>query len=296
MPVKRLLSRLSGKPDPNGFSVRFWGTRGSVACGGANYARYGGNTSCLEVTAGGRTIIFDAGTGLRPFGDALDSRGPHPLDVDMFLTHTHFDHICGIPFFAPFYRAENKFRIWSGHLSPPWKTRDAVSTLMTAPIFPVDPAIFRAQIDWRDFAGGETITSVPGVTLKTHKLNHPNGATGFRIECEGKSICYITDMEHVHGAGPDPSLAAFLKGADIFIYDASYTDAEYPDKAGYGHSTWRAGLELAAAAQVKLYVLFHHDPAHDDRAMDQIIREARDAGKLNKIKVIAAREGQTLTP
>ncbi len=283
------------RPIGDDFYVRFWGVRGSIACPGADYAIYGGNTSCLEVRCGGRLIVFDAGTGLRPLGDALMRSETEPIDADVFLTHTHLDHICGLPFFAPFYEAGNRFELWAGHLKNDGGLRGAIGHLMASPIFPVDPAIFKADVGYRDFCERATLTPEPGVTLRTGPLNHPDGATGYRIEFAGRSICYFTDIEHVSDE-PDPGLVELARGADIVIYDASYTDDEYPAKAGYGHSTWKAGLALCAAAGAKLYVLFHHDPAHDDATMARIEAEARAAAEAAGLRAIAAREGMVLRP
>lgn len=280
---------------PGAFFVRFWGVRGSIACGGADYAAYGGNTSCLEVRAGDQHLIFDAGTGLRPLGLALAGESQAPLHVSIYLTHTHFDHICGLPFFQPLYEERNKVDVWSGHLAPPLTTRDAVETLMAAPIFPVAPEIFKADTRFCDFRAGDTLDAGGGVTLKTAPLNHPNGATGYRVNYRGRSISYITDLEHT-GPEPDPALVELVRGTDILIYDASYTDAEFTSKMGYGHSTWQAGLALARTARVGRYVLFHHDPAHDDRAMAEIEREAAAAARSAGLSALAAREGMILKP
>ncbi|BCW87096.1 Ribonuclease BN [Alphaproteobacteria bacterium SO-S41] len=275
------------------FLIRFWGVRGSIACGGPDYAAYGGNTSCLEVRCGDKLLIFDGGTGVRPLGDVLLREAP--LNASIYLTHTHFDHICGLPFFQPLFNPANHFDIWSGHLAWPLSTRDAVHTLMSAPVLPIEPDIFRAAVHFRDFRAGETLEPGDGVTLKTVPLNHPNGAAGYRVEYNGKSACYITDLEHT-GPEPDPVLAAFVAGTDVLIYDASYTDAEYEKKRGFGHSTWRAGLRLAEVAGVGLYIPFHHDPAHNDEAMAAIEVEAVAASAAAGIACIAAREGMVVLP
>lgn len=275
------------------FTIRFWGVRGSIACGGEDYAAYGGNTSCLEVRCGPHVLIFDGGTGIRPLGDKLLKEGA--LVSAIYLTHTHFDHICGLPFFAPFFNPNNRFDIWSGHLSWPLTTRDAVATLMSAPVLPIDPDIFRADVKFKDFKAGDALDPAPGVRLLTASLNHPNGACGYRIEYDGRSACYLTDLEHASDK-PDPALVAFVNDADVLIYDSSYTPEEYPKKKGFGHSTWKAGLGIAKAAGVRLFVPFHHDPAHTDAMMEKIEAEAVRAGAADGVPTIAAREGMTLRP
>ena len=275
------------------FTIRFWGVRGSIACGGEEYSKYGGNTSCLEVRCGEHVLIFDGGTGIRPLGDKLLKEGA--IVSAIYLTHTHFDHICGLPFFSPFFNPKNKFDIWSGHLSWPLTTRDAVATLMSAPVLPIEPDIFRADVKFRDFHAGDTLDHLPGVSLRTIPLHHPNGASGYRIEYGGRSACYLTDLEHASDT-PDPALVAFVKDADILIYDSSYTPEEYPAKIGFGHSTWKAGLGIARAAGVRLFVPFHHDPAHPDDVMARIEGDAVKAGTAAGVATLAAREGMTLQP
>jgi phosphoribosyl 1,2-cyclic phosphodiesterase len=271
------------------FSVTFWGVRGSIACPGPATMRYGGNTSCLEVRCGERVLIFDGGTGMRPLGAALAARGP--IEADIFYTHTHFDHIVGLPFFAPAYRKENRLRLWAGHLLPDNTLKFVLSEMMMAPLFPIPISVMSADLSFHDFRAGETLTPCDGLTVRTAPLNHPQRATGYRIERDGKSICYVTDTEHLDGQ-LDQNILGLIEGADVFIYDATYTDAEYPKYRGWGHSTWEEGLRLAEQARVKTYVIFHHDPSHDDDFMDTIAAEAarRRPGTL------VAREGLTLTP
>lgn len=273
----------------NRLSVRFWGVRGSIACAGRETQKYGGNTSCLEVMCGDRRIILDAGSGLRYLGESL--KNDSAVDTDILLSHTHMDHICGLPFFAPFHCETTRVRLWSGHLENGWTTSRAVDELMAEPLFPVSKDVFKAHVEFVDFDAGDTLNPTTNISIRTAPLNHPNGATGYRIEYGGKSICYVTDTEHVPGQ-IDKAILKLIKGADILIYDSSYTDEEYPQYAGYGHSTWQEGLRLAEAGGVKTFVAFHHDPCHDDDMMDKISRDLKKASP----NAIVAQEGMVLKP
>jgi len=275
--------------DQDDFSVKFWGVRGSIACSGPSTVRYGGNTSCLEVRCGDRIIILDAGSGIRYLGNELITKGP--LDVDIFLTHTHFDHICGMPFFTPFFVPQSKFRISAGHLLPEHNVEFVLSEMMMAPLFPVPMAIFNADIAFQDFISGDTLDLGDGITLRTAPLNHPNRATGYRVEYQGRSICYITDTEHTPGA-PDENVAGLIHGADIVIYDGTYTDDEFPNHITWGHSTWQEGLRMCEANDVKRYVLFHHDPQRNDDQLDEIGRQL----EALRPGTVVAREGMVLNP
>ena len=277
-------------PEAGKFTVKFWGVRGSIACPGKATVRYGGNTSCLEVCCGGQRLIFDAGTGLRPLGDALCDGGA-PLKGDIFLSHTHFDHICGIPFFKPFYVKGNKFTVWAGHLLPKFTLQQVLASMMVAPLFPVPPEIFESQVDYRDFRAGDDLNPFGGVVIATAPLNHPDRATGFRVEYGGRSLCYITDTGHIEGRRDEP-LVAFVRGADMMIYDSTYTDEEFPSFRDYGHSTWQEGARIAMDAAVKRLVIFHHDPGHDDSFMDGVAAEA----EAMRPGTVVAREGMVLEP
>jgi len=275
-----------------GFLVRFWGVRGSIAAPGPATARYGGNTSSIEVRCGDRLLLLDGGTGMRYLGNALLAEAP--LDADLFLTHTHFDHVCGLPFFKPFFQPENRFRLWAGHLGSGLTLHRVLREFMMAPLFPVPPDVFKATIEYRDFKSGATLRlpGAHGVTVRTAPLNHPDGATGYRIEYAGKSVCYITDTEHVPGK-PDRKVLGLMEGADIAIYDCMYTDEEFAKSyVGWGHSTWQEAVRLCKAAHVKKLVVFHHDPDHDDDRMDAIGREVAAAMP----GAVVAREGMALTP
>jgi phosphoribosyl 1,2-cyclic phosphodiesterase len=257
------------------FTIRFWGVRGSIACSGPETMRYGGNTSSLEVRCGGRLILFDAGSGIRYLGNALTAEAP--IDADLYLTHTHFDHVCGLPFFRPFFQPQNTFRVWAGHLGGRVSLHRVVCEFMMSPLFPVPPEVFRANLSYREFQAGQTLTPAPGVTLRTTALNHPDGATGYRIEYGGRAACYLTDTEHVPDA-PDRNILALIEGADLVIYDCMYTDEEYAKgHAGWGHSTWQEGVRLCQAAGAKRLVVFHHDPDHSDDMLDGVAREVERA-------------------
>lgn len=272
------------------FSVRFWGVRGSIACPGESTVRYGGNTSCLEIDCGGQRLVFDAGTGLRVLGETLVSQNGS-VEGDIFLSHTHLDHINGIPFFRPFYVSGNKFRVWAGHLLPNFTLKRVVGDMMAAPLFPVPPEIFGPQVDYCDFTSGDTLRPCEGVVIHTAPLNHPDRATGYRLEFGGKAVCYITDTGHVEGER-DAALVSFVKDADMMIYDSTYTDEEFPRFRDYGHSTWQEGVRVSDAAGVKTLVMFHHDPSHDDDFMDGIAAEA----EAMRPGSVVAREGMVLRP
>jgi phosphoribosyl 1,2-cyclic phosphodiesterase len=272
------------------YTVRFWGVRGSIACPGPDTIRYGGNTSCVEIRCGGRLMIFDGGTGLRLLGNELMATG-HPAELDLFYSHTHFDHICGLPFFAPCYDERSSLHIWAGHLNNSKNIEAVINKMMIAPLFPIPMGIFAAKIAFTDFAAGDVLTPHPGIVLRTGPLNHPNGATGYRIEYGDKTVAYITDTEHRPGVR-DPNVLALIRSADVMIYDGSYTDDEYPSHQNWGHSTWQEGVRLADAAGVKTLIIFHHDPGHDDAFMDQIAADAAAA----RPGTIVAQEGLVVRP
>lgn len=272
------------------FWVRFWGVRGSVPCPGPCTARYGGNTPCVEVMCGRERLIFDAGTGIRALGASL--AGAEDLNAHIFLTHTHMDHITGFPFFRPAYCKRNKFQIWAGHLAPrQGNIRSVLSAIMSKPIFPVPLGIMHACMAFHDFRAGDTLNPLSGITLRTAPLNHPDGATGYRVEFAGRSICYVTDTEHREGE-LDETILSLIEGSEIVIYDSTYTDAQYPDYRGWGHSTWNEGVRLCSAAAAGRLIAFHHDPDHNDADLDEI---ARDLARARPGSMVAS-EGLVLQP
>lgn len=253
-------------------SVRFWGVRGSIACPGPGTAHYGGNTPCVEVRCSEHIFIFDAGTGIRPLGHMLVQSGISS-GFDIFLSHCHIDHIVGLPFFAPLFSKNHLVRIWAGNLQPTCSIENTVRKIMSFPLFPLQIEALQATVEFRDFRAGERLCVRPEVSVRTAPLNHPGGATGYRVEHGGRSVAYITDVEI--GDGPiDPGLLALVDGVDLLILDTTYTDEELPSHLGWGHSSWQQGIKLANAAQASRLCLFHHDPEHDDRTMDSIAAAA----------------------
>lgn len=269
------------------FKLNFWGVRGSIACASADHIKYGGNTSCIEVDVGDRFFVLDAGTGIRTLGRKFlkeDIREAHLL-----LTHTHWDHINGFPFFTPAYDPKRSIHILAGHLKEKGGIREALSNQMDSPMFPVPLEAMRANLRFEDFDAGDSFALYPDVYVRTTALNHPNGATGYRIEYGGHSLCYITDTEHVPGK-PDRNILELIEGADMVIYDSMYTEAEFLSRVGWGHSTWNEGVRLCRAAGVKRIAIFHHEPDHDDDFMDRLEEEA----KKEWSEALVAREGMKI--
>lgn len=272
----------------SGVAVRFWGVRGSIACAERCIARYGGNTSCVEVRCGDDLLILDGGSGIRKLGKALVDQQA-PVEAEVLLTHCHIDHICGLPFFAPCYLPSSRLRFWAGNLHPPGGLARALRQMMSDPLFPTGLENFTAHVEFRDFRVGEILAPRPGVTVRTAPLNHPGGATGYRIEYGAHTLAYITDTEH-HPGVLDPHVMALAQGVDLMIYDSNYTEEEWPAHIGWGHSTWQQGVRVAVAAQAKQLVIFHHDP---DRTDDMLDRVAAEAQRLLPNAIVAA-EGMSL--
>src|SRR5688572_1180761 len=264
-------------------TVRFLGVRGSIATPGKDFSA-GGNTSCVEVVAGDTRIILDAGTGLRTLGTERMTAGPRHSTI--LLSHLHWDHTCGLPFFTPIYVPGHRVEIASGP-NGVLPHDAAIRALFRAPFFPVGFDELGGAVSTRELRANDRFT-IGDITVTMAKLNHPDPVYGFRLEHGGHSIVYATDTEHF--ACVDPTLKQLAAGADILIYDSQYTPAEYPAKVGWGHSTWLAGAELARAAGVPQLVLFHHDPNRTDAQLAAIEAEAR----TNLPGTVAAREGMVL--
>ena len=271
----------------SGLTVKFWGVRGSIACPGPSTVRYGGNTSCVEVRCGERLLIFDAGTGIRELSG--DLKLERPLDAHLFLTHTHLDHVCGLPFFEPLFRSDTKLKIWGGHLPPARSIREVLTCLMMDPLWPVQLEDMKAEITFCDFSAGDSLEPTIGIGVQTVALNHPNGATGYRVNYGGKSVCYITDTEHFPDR-MDEDILSLVRNADILIYDSTYTPADYTNRVGWGHSTWKEGVKLAKRGGVGRFVVFHHNPDHNDDDMDLIGQEVQEVMG----SAVVAEEGMVL--
>jgi phosphoribosyl 1,2-cyclic phosphodiesterase len=256
------------------FAVKFWGVRGSIATPSPRHVGFGGNTSCVEVIAGDEVFILDCGTGVRNLGKELLKRGVETANI--LMSHTHWDHINGFPFFLPAYVDNCTFHMWAGHLMDDGGVQKIMSGQMTQPMFPVPLAAMRSTIKFHDFRAGDDLNLSKKAKIKTTLLNHPNGATAYRVEYGGKSMCYVTDTEHVVGK-PDQNVLKQIEGADLVIYDCTYTDDEFEAKIGWGHSSWQEGVRLCQTANVKSLAIFHHDPDHEDDFMEKLEMEARAA-------------------
>ncbi|MBX3217844.1 MAG: MBL fold metallo-hydrolase [Labilithrix sp.] len=268
--------------------IRFWGVRGSIASPGHDTAAVGGNTSCVELACGDTRIVLDAGTGLRALGNHLVASGAtrEPLALTLLLSHYHWDHIQGLPFFVPVYMKDTSLTIVGGQ-NGVGSVRETLERQMCAPVFPVRLDEVGARITTREVRLGE-VFDVGAATVRVARGNHPGGVVAYRVEHEGKSVVYATDTEHY--ACVDPALRALAEGADVLLYDAQYTPDEYKGKVGWGHSTYVAGAELARAAGVGTLVLFHHDPVRSDEGVAGIEAEARALFRSS----VAAREGMEL--
>lgn len=275
-------------------AIRFWGVRGSIASPGAETAGVGGNTSCVEITtAGGDTLVLDAGTGIRALGDALVRR--KVTRAHLLLSHLHWDHIQGLPFFVPAWLPSSRLDIIGARSTgtPELGLEASLDLQMRPPHFPVRLSDMRSHLAFHELGSGDALC-IGEARVHAAALNHPGGVTGYRIETGGRVIVYATDTEHF--ATPDPALVALARDADVLVYDAMYTEDEYAgrkggSKVGWGHSTWEAGVAVADAAGVDRLVLFHHDPSRTDAQVEAIERDAA----ARRPGTVAAREGLEVT-
>ena len=268
--------------------VRFWGVRGSTPTPQAENMRYGGNTSCVEVGVRDRLFVFDCGTGFRALGQHWAKQfAGQPLFAHIFVSHYHWDHIQGIPFFKPLYDSPNNVFIF--HSSKRNRSlKQVMEEQMAAPYFPVNMNEMQANRAFHDVEEGRV--RLDDVVVEAAWLNHPQGCLGFRLESKEGVLVYATDNEPGDPVF-DKSVRKLAEGADVLIYDAQYLPEEYEaQKRGWGHSHWREGVNIVMESGAKQLILFHHDPEHADVCVDNMVKEARNYYP----RVRAAAEGMQL--
>jgi phosphoribosyl 1,2-cyclic phosphodiesterase len=279
--------------------LTFWGVRGSIPTPGPATVHYGGNTSCLELRADGEIIILDAGTGIRPLGLALaDEFAGRPLHVTLLISHTHWDHIQGFPFFTPAYQAKNTVRI-VGFEGARRGLAQTIEGQMESPYFPVALKEMPGSIVIEEMKAWEF--AIGAVKVRACRLNHPGVAVGYRLYTSRGSIAYLPDNEPTGGhknepiqAGEPPwDMAEFLRGADVLVTDAQYDRGEYDAHVGWGHACTEDVVKMATDAGVRRLFLFHHDPSHDDAKVTHMLETARRfaTAQGSPVRIEAAREG-----
>lgn len=293
--------------------IKFWGTRGSISVPGKRTLRYGGNTTCLEVRADDEIIVLDAGSGIRSLGIALEKEfQSQPIKLTLLITHAHWDHIQGFPFFAPAYEKKNEIRV-RGYDGIDMSFGKIMAEPMRLPFFPIAMRELSAKIDIKKL--GEMEFSVGKVQVRARFVNHPGVCAGYRVLTSAGSIAFLPDHEpygFLHAAKPNDltpeqaktigeeeraRLVEFLQGSDILILDSQYTDAEYEKHIGWGHGSISSAVSLALDAKVHKLLLFHHDPSHDDVMLDGVLADARQLvrKKGKHLDVDAAREGEEVS-
>jgi len=269
--------------------IRFWGTRGSIPTPGQRTVRYGGNTACVEVRdQSNALLVLDAGTGLRELGLSLANAGP--LTVELLLSHLHWDHIQGIPFFRPAYDPDSTLRIHGPAQQRP--LREMLGLGMDDPFFPVDLDGLPVRLEVHDMKSGAQRQIGP-YDVRATRIYHTAPALAYRVEADGRSLVYATDTEDAANGQLNPVIA-LARGADTLIHDAQFLDGDF--KRGWGHSTVAGAIDVAAQAEVRRLILYHHDPDRTDDALDAIAAEAqRSAHALRPdLEVVVAREGLEL--
>jgi phosphoribosyl 1,2-cyclic phosphodiesterase len=284
--------------------IQFWGTRGSIPSPGPHTMRYGGNTPCVELrTASGRLVVLDAGTGLRELGRSLIQRANGaPIEGDIFVTHAHWDHIQGLPFFGPVFQRGNHFGIW-GMRSMETSIDRVVRDQMNPVVFPVTFEQLDAAIDFHEI-GAET-REIDGFSVQAIQVRHPGGALGYRFterKDGARGLVYVSDNElnpnvpYDNGASTRDEIVAFARGASVLVHDTMYTVEEYDHHRGWGHSTYQEAVDLALDSGVETLVLFHHKPERTDDEVDRRLAECRAyAAARGSLQVIAAAEGLSLS-
>jgi phosphoribosyl 1,2-cyclic phosphodiesterase len=288
--VFAVLSRLEhGK-----LELRFWGVRGSIAAPGTANDRYGGNTSCVTLRLGmDEYIVFDAGTGIREFGNYLIRLGL-PTRLHLLITHAHWDHIQGLPFFRPAYLKQNSMAIYGPNQSDAG-FEQVIADQMRTTYFPVPLSAMQAHLHFKPLQEGRY--DIAGHPVKTMRLNHPGITIGYRLGIRGKSLVYLCDNE-ITDDNPAylEMLREFLHQAEVVVADAQYTPADFPNKLGWGHSKYTDVVDLALRAGVRHLMLTHHDPDRNDASLDAIVEDSRRriADRGADMHVAAAAEGTAL--
>jgi len=281
-------------------TVHFWGIRGTLPVPGEKTVRYGGNTSCVTLAlAGKHFFIFDAGTGIKELSNYLMKNNVFPLQAKIFISHPHYDHINGLPFFVPLFIKGNQFEILGTNQGD--KTiEDLISRPMDGVYLPFTIKEFAAELSFRNLS--EETFFIDDIQVSTLLLNHPGRCLGFRLQYQGKVFCYVTDNELPRENSPHYTVSQverlidFVKDSDLLIIDATYTDEEYPKKAGWGHSSVSPVVDLADKAKVKLLCLFHHDPEQYDADIDAKVKQANALlqDRHSSTRCIAPAEGEEL--
>jgi phosphoribosyl 1,2-cyclic phosphodiesterase len=274
--------------------LTIWGCRGSLASPGRQTVRYGGNTSCVEVQTDEGRLILDAGTGIRALGLALSNPAPR---IDLLLTHLHLDHLEGLAFFLPLWQPETELRIW-GPPSPTRSLEERIGRYFSPPLFPIDVADVPSRVEFHDVPEDPWVLA--GVQVTAAPVAHPGPTLGYRFDSAGGSFAYIPDHEPALGTDlgtvepewiPGFDLAS---GVDLLLHDAQFTDDEYSERVGWGHSSVTHAVTFAQRAGVGRLVLFHHDPWHADGVLDEIEDRARELWNGTGEPPLLAREGLEL--
>ena len=290
--------------------VKFYGTRGSIATPGPATTIYGGNTSCVEVRCDRHVLIFDAGTGIRQLGlDLMSEFNGQPITAHIFISHTHWDHIQGFPFFIPAYSPNATIHLY-GSPGQGLPLEKVLRGQMDADYFPVALGDLNATLHVHEFKGKPF--EIGEVRVGAMYMNHPGMTLGYRVEHGGKSVVYATDnepyretLEHLgkraergreFGGKLDREFVDFIRGTDLYIGEAQYTDEEYPQRIGWGHASISATVDAALQARVRALAFFHHDPLHDDKAVDAMAETARQiiSSRGESLDCFPAREGAAL--